>query len=152
MTWTELLRLIQGAPSWLVPIICILAAGFLLFRVCRAVWRAWPTIKQFVVTVNAITGLPEFMKRTDASIATMRRQIENDHKTNMRDDITDAQETAKRVEEGVRGLHEKHEAVEQRLEVVVKAIDELRASDDDIRSEIEHTRPHPLHPQPKEKP
>lgn len=118
-----------------------------IWLIRRFVTKGWPALKAFAKAilhfaeiVNAVQDLPAFITRTDTSIATMRRQIENDHKSNMRDDITDAQETAKRVEEGVRGLHDK---VDERFKAMQEQIDELHAADDELRDDIEKTQPKP---------
>lgn len=151
---TGWLEFISHVPPYLMPAVIIVAVLFVLFYIGRAVWRAWPIIKQFVLTVNAITGLPEFMQRTDErftalgnDLGRVRKQVENDHKTNFRDDLTDAQETAKRVERGVRSLHLKHAAAtrsnNKRFDKLDAQIAELHAADAALRDDIENTQPHP---------
>lgn len=43
--------------------------------------KAWPWLKGFVRLVEALSDLPEFMER-------IRHQVENDHDTNLRDEVT----------------------------------------------------------------
>jgi hypothetical protein len=138
--WLEVV--FKGQP-WLTPLLWVVGGVLLVVGLITACWKslralvdAWPTIKLFVQTVASIQGLPEFMERTKADLEAMKHQIENDHKSNMRDDITDAQKTAKRVERGVRGLHTKFAAMQ-------KDIASLRANDaaaelriDDIEKQL----------------
>ena len=86
---------------WLVILIAIVT--FLV--------KFWPLIKGFVTAVENLKELPAFMKRTDDYIEEsiesqkrqddelhalsdltqrIRHQVENDHDTNLRDDVTDA--------------------------------------------------------------
>lgn len=70
-----------------------------------AVYKAWPVIRRFVRTVDALGDLPDFMER-------IRHQVENDHDTNLRDEVTQildlANDTAGVVAE-VMDWQQKHE-------------------------------------------
>lgn len=57
---------------WIIAIILVLGA----------VYRAWPWIRKAVRTVDALGDLPDFMER-------IKHQVENDHSTNLRDEITE---------------------------------------------------------------
>lgn len=44
--------------------------------------KAWPGLSRFVVTMNALGDLPELVER-------IRHQVENDHDTNLREEVTE---------------------------------------------------------------
>lgn len=140
---SQWLEIFKGQPWWpsVVPwVLALVIAGI----VGRAFYRAWPFIKKFVLTVISIDKLPDFMDRTDAAITGMKRQLENDHRTNMRDDITDAQETAKRVERGVASLHTKANSQARRIGKIETQITTLSAAEsvaNERITDIERTIP-----------
>ena len=84
-----------------------------------ALVKAWPLITGFVEAVNAIKDLPDFMATAKAESQTqndqiaeitdlvkrIRHQTENDHDTNLRDEITEALEGIHRLEAWT-GRHE----------------------------------------------
>jgi len=109
-----------------------------------AVKKVWPALKHAAVTItrmslmlDSVSGLPEFIASTDEfkrqtaeSIEVLRHQVENDHKTNLRDELT-------RVLEVVEPLERK--------------VDQLITSDVAQWREISDTRPGSREPfQPKE--
>ncbi|WP_434315827.1 hypothetical protein [Leifsonia sp. P73] len=134
--WLEIVKL---TPPWLLPFVIVVAVLVVLFLLGRAVVRAWPAIKQFVLTVNAITGLPEFMERTDATLDAQNQKIGEIHHevhfnngSSVKDAAIRTERTALRVEKGVKGLY--------------REIDALKKADADLRSELDDTRPKPQHP------
>jgi len=81
------------AALWVITI--IVALGFLL----RWIGRTWPKLRRFVKTMDSLVGLPEFIERTDDSVAQLKQQILNSHgDINMRDEITEALDSSKRAE------------------------------------------------------
>lgn len=150
--WLEIVKL---TPPWLLPFVIVVAVLVILFLMVRAVVRAWPTIKQFVLTVNAITGLPEFMERTDQKIAEIHHETHKNDGSSIKDSSDRTELAVGRVEEGVAGLHERVAAVETslagvhgRLDDVDRELTTLTAADDEIREdaaelrrEFDNTRP-----------
>lgn len=141
MNW--LLSILDQLPAGLVPIAIVVLVLVLLFVLGRGIFRAWPTIKQFVLTVNAITGLPEFMDRTDATLAGQDQKIAEIHHevhfnngTSVKDAATRTEKAVGRVERGVKGLY--------------KEIEVLKAVDAVLRSDLEKTQPkHPTQGEPQ---
>lgn len=120
-------------PDWLKFLLADTSALQLVFwiiAICAligAIVKLWPTLNTFIKIVNATAGLPAFIERTDGSIENLRHQVENDHTSNLRDDVTAALEGVDRVERGVKGLYEK--------------VGELTEADAAIRQDLEDTRP-----------
>jgi len=77
--------------DWLDSFSTLTAVVWIAFFILLGVgiYRAWPVLSKFVATVNALGDLPAFMKRTDDAIEILRHQVENDHETNLRDDVTE---------------------------------------------------------------
>lgn len=76
---------LEGITAWAGLLWAVFIIAALVF-VCRWVVKAWPLLKQLVAVVEALIGLPAFMVRT-------RDQLENDHKTNLRHELTEVLET-----------------------------------------------------------
>ncbi|WP_137843870.1 DUF2746 domain-containing protein [Microbacterium sp. 2FI] len=132
----------QSISLWDLALWTAIVVGLVVFIRKRG-WR-WiiAFARAILATAEVITsvqGLPDFIARTDQSVGAMRTQLENSHLTNLRDDVTEAIDTAKRVEEGVRGLHGRLDSVEQNVAQLAKA-------DIEIRDQLEQTQP------PKETP
>jgi hypothetical protein len=129
--WLEILKL---TPPWLLPFVIVTFVLVLLFMLGRGLYRAWPAIKQFVLTVNAITGLPEFMERTDATLAGQDEKIAEIHHevhfnngSSVKDSAVRTEQAVERVEKGVAGLYD---------EIVI-----LKQADADLRSDFDKTKP-----------
>lgn len=130
------LNVLRDVPPALLPLAIVIAAIVVLFLIGRGVYRAWPVIKQFVLTVNAITGLPEFMERTDATLAGQNQKIAEIHHevhfnngSSVKDAAVRTEKAVGRVERGVKGLY--------------KEIARLDAADADLRTDLENTHPKP---------
>ena len=65
----------------------IIIWGGALVALGVGVYKAWPVLRRFVQTVDALADLPEFMER-------IRHQVENDHDSNLRDEVTEILELA----------------------------------------------------------
>jgi len=115
-------------PEWLTFLLADTSALQLVFWVVAifaliAVFvKLWPALSQFVTIMNAVTGLPQFIERTDQRIDEIHHEVHYN-------DGSSAKDAIKRVEEGVAGLYAK--------------VDELTEADASIREELEHTRPNP---------
>lgn len=88
-------------PEWLAYLLADTSALQLVFWVIAivglvgAIVKLYPALSRTVAVVNSVAGLPEFIERTDKSIEALRHQIENDHQTNMRDELTEVLETSR---------------------------------------------------------
>lgn len=97
MTPTEWAEAVSGAQilAWVLAGIAVLTFAY----------KAWPWVRRTVRTVDALSDLPDFMER-------IRHQVENDHSTNLRDEVTQildlANDTAGVVAE-VMDWQQKHE-------------------------------------------
>lgn len=83
-----------------------------------ALVKAWPIIRRFVRTIDALSDLPETLDR-------ITRQVENSHSTILRDDLTDALEAVKRMEDQIAGLAEWQTKHEKKSDATVARIDAL---------------------------
>ena len=116
VAWAGSITFLDGI-LWIV-----IGVGVLLF-----IKRGWPWLKafatslmQFVQIVDSVKDLPEFIKRTDESIEVLRHQVQNDHDTNLRDELTTVLDTIGPMSE---------------------QLDQLVKSDSAQWREIESTRP-----------
>lgn len=109
--------------------------------VIAALVKTWPLITGFVEAVNAVKELPEFMEKANSEskaqneqleklndlVQRIRHQTENDHKTNLREEITEALEGVNKLVAWT-GRHElisdKFRADVQELQAWVQAHDE----------------------------
>ncbi|MFD4111630.1 hypothetical protein ACFWWU_36565 [Streptomyces sp. NPDC058650] len=85
-------------PTWLgaINLFHVAVVIVALYVVVRLLVRFWPGLKRTIALVEALGALPTFIERTDASIAMLRKQVENDHDEEplMREEITTAREQA----------------------------------------------------------
>ena len=130
-------------PTWLGSInlfhvAIVLTACWVLFRLLV---RFWPWLKKVIALTEALGALPSFIERTDASIHSLRRQIENDHDTNLRDELTEALDTTKRLERGVAGLYTKVDELTASDEELRASDEALRQADERLREDLENTQP-----------
>jgi len=90
---------------WLI----IIGSGFWVIR------KAWPGLKALVALAQMIEtlmpmmttlrDLPDWQTQTTSMLGRLRKQVENSHNTNLRDDITKALEIAKATADSVEGVH-----------------------------------------------
>lgn len=85
--------------TWLTQInLFQIAVGIVaIYIIARLLMRFWPWLRKVMALTEALSKLPAFMARTDDSIEVLRHQVQNDHDTNLRDDVTDIQETLKQL-------------------------------------------------------
>ena len=57
--------------------------------------KIWPALSEVVQIVDAVTGLPTHIKKTDEMMERLRHQVENDHNTNLREELTEALELSR---------------------------------------------------------
>jgi hypothetical protein len=140
-------ELFKGQP-WLPAALWILAILTLLAVVIRGSVKAWPFFKAFVLTVISIQGLPEFMDRTDTTLANQDEKIaEIHHEVNYNNgsSVKDAvnrlevgartdRKMQRRIEKGVAGMYTRIEGIETQLT-------ELHDADQEMRDDFENTQP-----------
>lgn len=115
-------------PTWLETILGDTTALQLIFWVVAivsllaVVLRIWPVLSKAVTIINAVSGLPAFIARTDEKIDQIHHETHYNDGSSMKDAL-------ERLEEGVAGLYTTTEA--------------LGAADTEMRQELENTRPKP---------
>lgn len=73
-------QFLEGISAWAGLMWVVFIVGTLAL-VARWLIKAWPTFKLVIAVGEAIVQLPAFMER-------IRHQVENDHDTNLRDEVT----------------------------------------------------------------
>jgi uncharacterized membrane protein YcjF (UPF0283 family) len=94
-SWLESINLFQIA----VVIVAI-------YVVVRLLVRFWPWLRKVMDFTSALSQLATFIVRTDQTLADqnvmierLRKQVENDHDENLRDELTSALQLAKETKE-----------------------------------------------------
>lgn len=123
-------------PEWLSFLLADTSALQLVFWIVAigaliaVLVKLWPALTQFVTIMNAVTGLPEFIARTNTSVDEIHHEVHYN-------DGTSAKDAIKRVEDGVAGLYDKVEGLASDL---ADAKTTLSASDAQIRADLERRR------------
>ena len=104
------------------------AVGVVLFF-----WKGWPWLRRtataivnFATIVDAVQGLPEFIKRTDEGMAAQSKKIDGIYHETHKNDGSSIKDSTVRLEQGVAGLYDE--------------IATLREADQSIRAEFQITR------------
>lgn len=73
----------QPVADWLadVTVLQVLFWLIALGVVIGFIWKAWPVLRRIMQLVDVLASLPELVER-------IRHQVENDHDTNLRDEVT----------------------------------------------------------------
>ncbi|WP_336647513.1 hypothetical protein [Microbacterium sp. MMO-10] len=79
------------------------------------VWKAWPIIRRAVKLIDALGELPEYMER-------IRHQVENDHDTNLRDEVTQLLELVTDIARKVAQVFDWQKKHERRSDALVARI------------------------------
>ena len=124
-----------GVAPWTILTIGWIALGVTALGVLI---KFWPTITKFVTAVNSFSSLPEFMetqnKRSDEHSARLegaiddlndrweriRHQVENDHDTNLRDELTELLESVAKLA----AWTERHEAFSDGYRDRIKSLEQ----------------------------
>lgn len=120
-------------PSWLADTFGDITIGQLiiwvvvLVLVILGIRKAWPALKAIVQFADTWQKLPGFMRDTSDLIERLRAQVENDHKTNLRDELTQALATLQNVQESVEGMHGRMDSLEASNERQEQSIDGLHS-------------------------
>lgn len=107
-----------------VPASALLAWVLAGIAFCAFIYKAWPWVKRFVRLVDALAELPDYMEK-------IRHQVENDHDTNLRDELTQVLENTERMSQQIDSLtlwQRKHEV---KSDLNVARIDALERGRDD---------------------
>jgi hypothetical protein len=74
---------------WIVAIFILLAV----------IIKIWPALRNGVNIIDAVAGLPAYIKSSTTTMEKLRHQVENDHDTNLREELTEALELSKNSDE-----------------------------------------------------
>lgn len=113
-----------------------------------ALVKAWPIISGAVSAINAIAGLPGFIDTTTESLASaqarlsdfddkwerIRRQVENDHQTNLRDELTELLDQLREAREEIARLAtwtERHETLSDGYRERIKTLEAALAAEEE---------------------
>ncbi|MGN6200032.1 hypothetical protein [Humibacter sp.] len=146
------------AWPWLQWIIAVAAVVAFLGGAIRVIPGAWRAVSRFVTTINSLADLPEFIKRTDDSIAAQNtvlakqsRQLDGVFHETHRNDGSSIKDSTVRLEKAVadltastEGLHGRMDRVETGVAGLYGKVDELEAADgeaDERLDQIEKTIP-----------
>lgn len=110
--------------TWLVTVGLIAGA---LTALIRFVPPAWKTLRRFTNTIDSLADLPEFITRTDATLAGQNVKIEEIHHEVNYNNGSSVKDAITRVEKGVKGLYDRADTTD--AEAVL------------LRADLENTRP-----------
>lgn len=85
---------------WIVAAILLIAA----------IVRLWPWITKSIKTIDALAGLPDFMRRTEQFMKRTEARVEEIHHEVQFNNGSSVKDAVKRVETGMVGLHTKLDA------------------------------------------
>lgn len=102
-------------PDWLGGIDFVQAA-FIVAVGLAVIWtvvkKLWPALTAIVKLSEMLKATPKFQKETKEMLGRLRAQVENSHNTNMRDELTEALDLAKKTAASVEGLHSRIDKLE----------------------------------------
>lgn len=85
---------LEGVSAW-AALLWVGGAAAALGLIVRGIVRSWRKLKLAVALVDALQALPEFMETITEKVNELsefmervRHQVENDHDTNLRDEVT----------------------------------------------------------------
>ncbi|MCU1441147.1 MAG: hypothetical protein JWP85_2144 [Rhodoglobus sp.] len=121
-------------PDWLTAILADTTALQLVFWVVAlaaligAIIKVWPILSKAVTIVNAVSGLPAFIKRTDETLTAQDAKIADIHHEVHYNNGSSVKDAIGRVEEGVKGIYTRLDTADQDRR--------------ELREDLEETRPH----------
>jgi nitrate/TMAO reductase-like tetraheme cytochrome c subunit len=140
-------ELFKGQP-WLPASLWVVGILTFLFFVCRGVYKAWPLLKAFVLTVISIQGLPEFMVSTTATLEQQNQKIEEIHHEVNYNNGSSVKDAVSRLEVGQRSDRKMHRRIERGVKGLYTRVDgideqllELHDTDTTMREDFENTQP-----------
>lgn len=120
-------------PEWLKAILGDTSAVQLVFWIIAVfalvafLIKMWPVFTKAVQIINAVSGLPSFIERTDKTLAGQDSKIAEIHHEVHFNNGSSVKDAVTRVEKGVAGLYDK--------------VDELGEADVKMRDDFEKTHP-----------
>lgn len=117
--------------QWLVGLAVIIAAVLAVFGFVK---KVWPVLSKFVVTVNALSDLPQFMITTAKTLADQDVKIEQIHHEVNYNNGSSVKDAVKRVEAGVKGIYVRLDTQDLRFD----SADQDRL---ELREDLEQTKP-----------
>jgi len=109
----EVQQFLEGISTYQAIIWSLFAIGLGV-----GVYKAWPVLRRFVKTVDALGDLPDFMER-------IRHQVENDHDTNLRDEVTQLLDQLDVLVGQVAGLADWQKKHEEKSDALVGRVDRM---------------------------
>lgn len=121
-------ELLEGVSAW-SGLLWVLFIGGGLALIVQWVRKVWPTLKRAIALVDALGDLPDFMAtiadkvheltskvhELSAFMERVRHQVENDHDTNLRDEVTEILELANDTAAKVADLSDRQEQIEKHI-------------------------------------
>ncbi|NNC10706.1 hypothetical protein HII28_02235 [Planctomonas sp. JC2975] len=107
MDWNWLSNQIGGVTLAQIIVWVIVAVLVII-----GIRRAWPALKAIVFFADTWAKLPKFMADTSTMMDRLRTQVENDHKTNLREELTEALETVRELQTSMEGMHGRMDSLE----------------------------------------
>lgn len=127
---------LHAVTLWDIVLWVVAAAAIVLF-----VKRGWPALKKFAArlsafirTVDAIVGLADFIKRTDATLHAQNKKIAEIHHETHNNNGSSVKDSVDRIELGVKGLYDRTDRLESSLEGVHGRLDEVERGVGDLAS------------------
>lgn len=150
--------MILDPPEWIIAwlttvnlweiLLFAAAAVAALLGAKRFAAKGWPALKRLAAAIlnlsefiEAARGLPEFMQSTEEKIGQIHHEVHFNNGGSVKDAVVRVERTSERLEEGVRGVHERLDGVDGQLVTVATDIAELRRADAQLRKEIGITQP-----------
>lgn len=119
-------------PGWLadtfgdVTLGAVIIWATLIAVVIYLIRKAWPGMRAIVQAADLWAKLGPFMADTTAKIERLRAQVENDHQTNLRDEVTDALSKLDAVQASMEGMHGRVDSIEASNERQEQSIEAVR--------------------------
>jgi hypothetical protein len=115
-------------PDWLLSVFGDVTLAQVVIWVailCAAVWlvrKIWPGLRAAMKLTDMLAQLPTFMEQTrstlveqDAMLERLRKQVENGHSTNLRDELTETVESARELSTSLEGIHGRLDDMQSQL-------------------------------------
>jgi hypothetical protein len=136
-------------PNWLQMILLwvgvITAVLTLIVTIIGFFRKVWPVLKALVERETLLTGLPEFMSKTTASLAAQDVKIAEIHKEVNYNGGGSVKDAINRVEVGVKGIYTRLDSADETTNAQFEFSAKDRA---DIRQTLEEIRPKPTRKRP----
>lgn len=115
-----------------------------LIVIVPIVVKVWPFISNGVAIVNTLVKLPELVTKIEGfnqGLTALKAQVSEIHHETHRNDGSSIKDLTVRIEESLRGLHGRMDAVESDTKEIRAQIDVLKREDDAIWKVLDDTQP-----------